>query len=793
VNALNDKKNIDQFDFDKLKRILARRKWIIIFCVVAMLTLVTIYNETQTPMYRAQTTIIFEEQQSPTALFNPFRNALTSSFITNQIEELKSWSLAEEVVAALPPGILNTFPLPKNRDKTFNRNDYIAYQIQQGISASTVPNSEIIKISAQAYSSIAAKVIANTIADVFQKRNLEVKKEETSNVRQIIEDQLETFKNQLDSAEYALKQFKEQSRITVIDKEAEEIYKRITEAEIIYNQTIANLGAARKRLDFIQQKLKQERQDLVPAITQITSPWARKLKQQLVDLQEQLTKLQLQKYPETHPKIVELKDQIEQTKNNLKSESLKIASGENLVDPISQIQKYMEESISLEIELQTYKAQETTLKNVIDSYKKNLNTLPYKELQLAQLLRDKEVNEKIYTMLLHKKEEARIAEAEKLGNIRIIDPARFPQKPFRPQKKLLLFLGTVFGLVLGIGLAFFLEAIDDTIKSVEDAEMVTNLKVLGVIPIIKKSSFGSGMKSLKKQNTHNAYEIISRLTTLYKPESYEAESFRTLRLNLQLVNPDRQHKTMLITSVNPNEGKSFIAVNLSIVAAQLGLKTLIVDADIQKPALDKIFKVEAAKGLLDLANAVKQEMYKSVTESLIRKNGHSLMNQDSKSGDPNSVSSIELNTTDDIFRNHLEHIKSQFKQYIQPTKIKNLEIITCGKRHLYSSESVASNILKNIFVELENQYDIIFIDSPPIEVTTIARTISAISDGTFLVIKSNKSTKKEILRAQKTLEYVDSNLLGLVINHMDTKDDYTRFLSYYSQTTTINTDTHSNN
>jgi len=143
---------VDQFEIEKLLNILRRKKWLIIISLLIIITPVLIYINTTTPVYRAQTVIVFEQHQGTAALLNPFQPTPTSSFITNQIEEIKSRSLAEEVVRSLPPGIINTFPLPKDKNPLFDKDSYLAAQIQKSTSAQTVPNSEIIKIKVEAYS-----------------------------------------------------------------------------------------------------------------------------------------------------------------------------------------------------------------------------------------------------------------------------------------------------------------------------------------------------------------------------------------------------------------------------------------------------------------------------------------------------------------------------------------------------------------------------------------------------------------------------------------------------------------
>ncbi|MBC8181585.1 polysaccharide biosynthesis tyrosine autokinase [candidate division KSB1 bacterium] len=720
--STNDEQDI-QFEITKLFQVLFRKKWIIFICIILAIALAAVYNHFYQPIFRAQTVIVFEEQENSSSIINSFKNRFNKSFITNQLEELKSRSLADEVMQSLSPAIINSFSLPKVQQEDFNKENYLSYQIQQRISAKVVPNSEVIKIAAEAYSPIAAKVIANTVAEVFQQRNLNNKKEETTNVRKIIEDQLSTFKQQLDSAEIALKTFKERSGVTVIEREAEEVQKRMTEAEIVYNKTIADLNATRERYQFIQQKLAQERKDLQPNITKITSPWTKKLKQQLVDFQEQYTKLQLQGYSESHSMMVELTRKIEHIKNKLIKESLKIASGESIIDPISQIQKYMEESITLEIEIQTYEAQERTLRNVINGYKRNLNTLPNKELRHARLSRDKKVNENIYTMLLQKKEEAKISEAEKVGNIRIIDTAKSPSAPYRPAKKLNLFIGAVLGFMLGISLAFVIELLDDTIKTAEDTERKTELSVLGTLPTIKTKIKNAKIKSIKKKQGKKTSSMITKLITYYDPYSMESEAFQYVRRNLLLNGLNKDIQTLLVTSTNPNEGKSTIAANLAITSAQSGLKTLLIDADLRRPVQHILFQKNKVPGLTDFL----------VSE----------------------------------------------KSNIATTNVDNLDLLSSGVIPNDSSEIFVTLSKMGFIQELKNLYDVIFIDTPPVNIFNDAGIISPLIDGSIIVVKARKTLTKDVFKSIQILRKKKSNILGIVINHLGSDNNYSKYFEYY--------------
>lgn len=743
-----------QFDVSKTLHILNRRKWVIIGGLLIVVIPVMILNQVSAPIYRADTKIIFEEHRSVADLNDPYRMLSNKSFIKNQIEEIKSRSIAEAVVERLPVEVINSFPLPGNPPLNFNKQQYVAEQIQKRIDAEAVPYSEVIEIKVEAYTPEAVTLIANTLVDVLQQRHVGAKIRETGNVRGIIEDQLETFKKQLDEAEMALKNFREQNEVTSIDKEAEEIYRRITEAENIYNKTTANLDAARKRLAFIKEKLEKERETLGPALTETSSPWAQKLKQQLVELEVQYTTLRLQDYAEQHPKLVKLREQIAEVKQNLKEESAKIASSDGVVDPISQIQKFITESIEIEIEIQTYQAQHMALKRVIDNYQQRLQKLPHKELKLAQLIRDKEVNEKIYKMLLEKREETKITEAERASNIRVIDPAKVPDRPARPHKLLNVLLSIIFGLMLGCGLALSIEYLDRRVKSVEEIERITELNLLANIPVIPFDRGWLHLKFFRSTNARGGSRYGRQLISLIRSLSPEAEAFRTLRTQL-LKASSTPPKTVLITSPNPNEGKSLITANLGIVISQLGLKTLLVEADLRKPMLHLLFQKRRQPGLIDCLNAL---MKMSLTSNL-------------------TASGSKIDSIAEIDR---DAMISVFKNRIVATKVPNLELLTSGTPSSNPSELLASPVMKLAFEVLKLQYEIILIDTPPINAVSDAYVLNELIDTSLLVVRAGYDSAKEIKRAKELMQGQRAKILGLVVNFANRWGKYYRYDYYYS-------------
>ncbi len=228
------------------------------------------------------------------------------------------------------------------------------------------------------------------------------------------------------------------------------------------------------------------------------------------------------------------------------------------------------------------------IKRQLAAYEKGMRNLPKAERDLAKLTRISKVNADIYTFLLQKHEEARIAKASTISNINIVDPAIAPNKPIKPNKAQNLLLGLIIGLALGVGLAFFQEYLDDTIKNVDQVKQVMGMPLLAVIPHISVMESSANIK-----------EEIS-LITQAEPKSVVAEAFRALRTSLHFSSINREKKIMLVTSTFPQEGKSTISANLACILSQTGARVLIIDCDLRRSSLHEKFGHAKTPGLSEI-------------------------------------------------------------------------------------------------------------------------------------------------------------------------------------------------
>lgn len=221
--------------------------------------------------------------------------------------------------------------------------------------------------------------------------------------------------------------------------------------------------------------------------------------------------------------------------------------------------------------------------------------------------------------------------------------------------------------------------------------------------------------------------LKNRIITIEESKSPEAENYKTLRTNLQFSSPDSKLQIIMLTSAVPGEGKSTVSANLAIVMAQEGKKTLLVDCDLRKPVIHKLFGLSNQEGL---------------TNTLI----------------------------DEIC----------IDKAIQQSKLENLHILTSGTKSPNPSELLSSDKMNNFITSLKQYYDYIILDTPPVVVVTDAQLISRMADGCILVVASGESEKDEAIKAKGLLLKVDAKIIGVVLNKVGkTLKNRKAYYNYY--------------
>ncbi len=743
--------------------ILFRRGWYILVCILAVLVPVMYYNATATRIYQAKTTIIYENPHpSITTTQRPTRYQPIKETLLNQIQEIKSRAVAMEVAKVLPDWVKAQFPLPENPPPDFDSNAFYAALIKSNTEAVPLAESDVIEIRVKAENDpYVAMTIANTICDVLKDRNLRIRREGVSDMRAFLEEQLQAYKIRLNDAEAALRQFKVNNRVTSLDKEVEEQLKLAKNIELMYQEAKNERERTEQYLASITEQIDLQQKNIVPSIANISNQIIQSLKSQLGSLQNDYINLQLQGVPLDNPKMIELQQSMAQVRMNLAEEARKVAEQKNVIDPVSQMSSMYQRKVELELKLQMLRTQENSLAASLRNYEDSLRRLPDKEFVLAKLTRERDLANNLVNMLSERREEARISEAEKIGNMRIIDRAQLPKRPILPRKELNLAIGLMLGLTIGLGLVFFLESLDTTLKTPEDVERKTELSILGSIP---------RMKNILPMDEADANSSV--LVTHVSPSSPASEAYRTLRTNLQFSNLSQRLRSLMLTSSGPREGKSTTSANLAVATAQMGLQTLLIDADLRRPTINKIFNLNREPGLADILSHYYQKgMGGNGEEDVAMEEGFA-----DRQTSVRAKKAIQ----------HMASLDMAINATVHKTNIERLHVLTCGVLPRNPSEILASEAMKDLLALVKERYEFVVIDAPPVIAVTDAAVLAPQVDAAVLVIESARNDREIILKAKGLLDRVGVNLLGAVLNNVRERNlygDYDYYYTYYSTET----------
>lgn len=352
------------------------------------------------------------------------------------------------------------------------------------------------------------------------------------------------------------------------------------------------------------------------------------------------------------------------------------------------------------------------LGNQVSSYDKaltrfgdGLERIPAKEVEYARLQRRTNVLEQIYTLLQTRLKEAEIAEAVEDPSVRIVDPALLPDKPVRPRKMLNLALAAVFGMMLGVGAAFTRERLDNTIATRDDVVDLTGVPVLGVIPRIRGAAKGESLEMRVDG---------SRLVTGNDPHSPISEAYRSLRTNITFSRPDAAPKRLVLTSPTPGDGKTTTSSNLAVTLAMQGIRTILVDADMRRGGLNMVFGTPRSPGL----------------------------------------SEVIMGTA---------HLDAAIR-HVSVGEDQELAFLGTGTFPPNPAELLGSARMGDLLDTLEEHFDIVIIDSPPLNVVTDAAVIGRAADGVLLVVRAGKTQRDGIEFALEQLRNVRAPLLGTILN-----------------------------
>jgi polysaccharide biosynthesis transport protein len=703
-------------------RVLIKRKWMVTAVVVGIFMAVAIASLRQTPIYEAASQIVINKADSNLITFKdsvPVVDYYDQSDLDTEVRILQSDLMALQVIRQLnldkraefggqadqkQPNLVAD---PLQTDS--NRVSALLGSFRGNLRVTLIPNTRIIEIHYTSTDPQLAASAVNTLAATYVEQNFKTKFESTMQASDWLSKQLVDLQMKVETSQEKLVRYQKEHEIfgvddkqNIITEKLDELNKEMTAAEFdrmqkeaVYRQTQSNDPVAVAAAIVA---------DTTGGGAGAASMLLDKLREQQAALRIQVADLSTQFGP-SYPKITQLNNQLKEIDHQLQSET------DKAVDHLKG--RY-------EAALQ----RENMLRESFDKQKQEANKLNESAIEYSILKRDVDSNRTLYEGLLEKLKEAGVTAGLRSNNFRIINAARVPTSPSEPNIPRNLAFALVLGVISGVGLAFLLENLDNTVRTPEQAQAISGLPSLGMIPLGSKStSHGSTGTRLALTASREAVETVTQV----RPQSQMAESYRALRTSLLLSNLGAPPKVIMVTSARPQEGKTTTSINTAIVLAQKGVRVLLVDADLRRPSIHKTLGMGPRSGLSNVLTG-SATLQQTITTSPI---------------------------------------------------LPNLFIMPAGTPPPNPAELLASSNMRDLIVELRELYDHIVIDTPPTLSVTDAVVLSPRADATILVIRSGQTTKPALRRARDILMQVNAHVAGVLLNAVDlTSPDYYYYYEY---------------
>jgi len=693
-------------------RILQKRKWSVIVSVIVVLITAGLVNIRMTPIYEAETRILISPQVSSPLNFKDNNTTQATDDqqrdIDTKVKILQSDTLAELVIHRLNldanpdfAGAAQTqssggITVSESPAREAARQEQLIRKFQGNLRVQQVPDTSLVEIRYSDPNPSLAANITNTIAATFIEQNVKSRYDSTMQAADWLSKQLADLQIKMESSQAKLVEYQKQHNIVGVDDKQNLTTEKLDEL----NKELIGAQADRIQKESLYQVATTGNPDTISAVLQ--DPILTSLRQRQTELQAQYALLSTEFGP-GYPKVVETKNQLAQIDQDYR---------EQVQNSVNRIKNDYQAAVNREQMLQAALVEQTGVADQL-----NENAIEYKVLK-----QEADSNRQLYDGLLQQLKQASLAAGLDSSNIRVVDRARVPLHPARPNIPRNLEFALLVGLVIGIALAFGLDALDTTVRTPDQAESVSGLPILGVIPL--QPMFDEPLTISAKAHLPKKIPRYSTrpwpLITYLDPQSEIAEAYRALRTSVLLSSVTHPPCSILVTSSVPQDGKTMTCVNLSIVLAQQGKRVLLLDADMRRPTVHRVFGLSGQLGLSNILTG-----------------------------------GADMNDA------------------IQATVQPNLFVIGAGPAPPHPSELLSSSLMLDLLRKWRNDYDHIIVDSPPVISVTDPVLLSVQMDAVLLVVRSGQTTATHVRRTRDLLQSVKANLLGIVVNAADlTSPDY---------------------
>jgi succinoglycan biosynthesis transport protein ExoP len=557
-----------------------------------------------------------------------------------------------------------------------------------------------------------ARQLADAVASAYIDQNLQTAVDSSGNAVVWLSGQLDHLQHELESDENKLYRFKEDNELPSIslNDTSNMLRLEMQELDTALTQTRTKRAELQARANELA-KIDPTNLDSIPASELLTNSFLQSLRAEYEQAVKGRDTLLAAGKGANHPQVLEAIAQIEVVRASL----------------VAQIRN-VQGSVAKDLEI--VKRQEAAEASLFETSRRKAVQLNMKEIEFHRLDRTREQNEKLYELLNKKKKEADLARMMRVNNIRVVDSAVEPVAPIRPRIAVFALGGLAIGLLLGLGLVWLREQLDSSLKTPDEIEATLGVTFLGLLPQREGSepspTNGSGKERKKKSRRDVDPNGLPELVVHEHPMSGFAEAARSIRTNLTFMSPDKPFRIVLVTSAAPAEGKTTTACCVAIALAQAGQRVCIVDCDLRRPRLHRIFDRVGDAG---------------VTNVLV--------------GD------------------------ATISEVAKPTLVDNLWCVPAGALPPNPADVLHSARFSKFLKDLGERFDRVIVDSPPLVAVTDSAIVSTVVDGTIVVVRSFRTTRQVAQQGLRSLRDVDARIIGIVLNAVDLRRHEYNYYHYY--------------
>jgi capsular exopolysaccharide synthesis family protein len=552
---------------------------------------------------------------------------------------------------------------------------------------------------------VRARRILTSVVETYTQQNLDMALDSTNSAVEWLHSQLDRLKGDLETSEMSLHEYKLDKNILSVNVDDQN--NMLREEMKLFNDTLTNtrtrhaeIAARRDELASINSDDPSE----LPASELLQSMQLQVLRQRYTEAVRDRDGLLGGGRGENHPDVLAATARLAASKSALLAEVHNIHG-------------------ALDHDVAVVERQEKTLTDLLEGAKKQALDLNLLEIEYNRLRRTKDNTERLYQLVLERTKESDLTRMMRVNNISVVDRPLLPRIPIRPKVPVNLAFGLLVGLALGAATAISRAMLDRTIKTPDDVERDLGLTFMGLLPEVDgraaRSSYG------RRSRRKHVARLNADLLVHEEPRCGLAEAARAIRTNLMFMAPDKPLRTLLVTSAAPAEGKTTVACCIAIAMAQTGQRVALMDCDLRRPRLHKIF---------------------------------------AKSG--------EIGVTTAL-------LDSRLPDEALETMVPNLSVIPSGPLPPNATELFHSERFRTLLSELSERFDRVVIDSPPVIAVTDAVVLSTFVDGTLLVVRGFQTTKEAARHALRTLAEVGGKTLGIVLNAIDLDRHEYKYQHYY--------------